>query len=99
MFSEIEKSELEPPSARKVFPDRTIYLRHRMPVTEGFPVACDFGSAKIGDKHTGDVMPGVYRAPEVIMGMEWDCKIDIWSVGVMASCPSVANSHETCSCC
>lgn len=28
-------------------------------------------------------MPGVYRAPEVILGMEWDSKIDIWSVGVM----------------
>ncbi|KAG8157485.1 hypothetical protein KVR01_012527 [Diaporthe batatas] len=36
-----------------------------------------------GQKHTGDVMPGVYRAPEIILGMEWDSKIDIWSVGVM----------------
>ncbi len=87
MFSYMEKSELEHPSARKVFPDRTIYLCHHMPVTDGFPVICDFGSAKIGDRHTGDVMPGIYRAPEVIMGMEWDCKIDIWSVGVMVSCP------------
>lgn len=28
-------------------------------------------------------MLGVYRAPEVVLGMEWDSKIDIWSVGVM----------------
>ena len=54
-----------------------------MPITNGLPVICDFGAARMGDKHTGDVMPGVYRAPEIIMGMGWDCKIDIWSVGVM----------------
>ena len=48
---------------------------------------CDYGTAVIGEKHTGDVMPGVYRAPEIILGMEWDSKIDIWSVGVMVSYP------------
>ncbi|OGM47401.1 protein kinase [Aspergillus bombycis] len=26
-------------------------------------------------------MPGVYRAPEVILDMDWDCKVDIWSTG------------------
>ncbi|KAJ4424526.1 hypothetical protein N0V82_000850 [Gnomoniopsis sp. IMI 355080] len=57
-----------------------------MPITHGAPVITDFGAAILGDpgqKHPGDVMPGVYRAPEVILGMEWDSKIDIWSVGVM----------------
>lgn len=28
-------------------------------------------------------MPDFYRAPEVILGMEWDEKIDIWCVGLM----------------
>jgi serine/threonine protein kinase len=28
-------------------------------------------------------MPLPYRAPEVILDMEWDSKIDIWSLGVM----------------
>ncbi|KAK7420435.1 hypothetical protein QQZ08_010422 [Neonectria magnoliae] len=28
-------------------------------------------------------MPDFYRAPEVILGMGWDSKIDIWSMGVM----------------
>ncbi|KFH41730.1 Dual specificity tyrosine-phosphorylation-regulated kinase-like protein [Hapsidospora chrysogenum ATCC 11550] len=32
---------------------------------------------------TGDIMPDVYRAPEVILGMEWSSKVDLWSVGVM----------------
>lgn len=90
MFLAMEKTELECPSARKVLPDRTIYRCHHMPVTDGFPVICDFGSAKIGDRHIGDIMPGVYRALEVIMSMEWSCKINIWSVGVMVGCPGVA---------
>jgi serine/threonine protein kinase len=83
IFSEIEKEEIEHPSARKILPDRIIYLSQAMPITYGPPVICDFGSARIGEKHFGDVMPGPYRAPEVIMDMEWDSKIDIWSVGVM----------------
>ncbi|KOS37274.1 hypothetical protein ACN38_g11932 [Penicillium nordicum] len=29
-------------------------------------------------------MPGIYRVPEVILNMDWDCKVDIWSIGVMA---------------
>lgn len=58
-----------------------------MPITYAPPVICDFGSARIGDKQTGDVMPGVYRAPEIVMGMEWDSKIDIWAVGVMVCKP------------
>ncbi|KAH9995941.1 kinase-like domain-containing protein [Xylariaceae sp. FL0662B] len=83
IFSEMEKSELEDPSPRKVLPDRTIYLSWKMPVTYGQLYICDYGAARIADRSTGDVMPGVYRAPEIIMGREWDSKIDIWSVGVM----------------
>ncbi len=30
-------------------------------------------------------MPGIYRAPEVILGMDWDSKVDIWAIGVMVS--------------
>jgi len=57
-----------------------------MPTTYKPPVITDFGAARLGlpgQKYTGDVMPGVFRAPEVIAGMEWDSQIDIWSVGVM----------------
>ncbi|KAI1751061.1 protein kinase [Xylaria castorea] len=77
------KNELRDRTARKVLPDRTIYLPQLMPVTSELPVICEFGAAKIGRKHTGDVMPNAYRAPEIILDMEWDSKIDIWSVGVM----------------
>lgn len=77
---------MDVPSPRKVLDDRTIYLSYRMPITRDSLVISDFGAAVLGapgEKHSGDVMPGVYRAPEIILGMEWDSKIDIWSVGVM----------------
>ena len=86
MLSEIEQTELKHPSPRKVLADRVIHLSYTMPITYGEPVICDFGAAHLGEpgqKHSGDVMPGVYRAPEMIVGMEWDSKIDIWSVGVI----------------
>lgn len=57
-----------------------------MPTTYDPPVITDFGAARLGrpgQKHSGDVMPSVFRAPEVIAEMEWDSQIDIWSVGVM----------------
>ena len=58
-----------------------------MPVNAGLPVLSDLGEARIGShKHSGDIMPGIYRAPEVILDMDWDEKVDIWSIGVTVSC-------------
>ncbi|EEU47563.1 uncharacterized protein NECHADRAFT_92119 [Fusarium vanettenii 77-13-4] len=87
-FSQIEDLELTTPTPRKVLPDRCIYLSYKLGITHGPAVITDFGAARLGnpekdEKHTGDVMPGPYRAPEVIMGAEWDSKIDMWSLGVM----------------
>lgn len=86
VFSKIEDMEIKNPSPRKVMADRTIHLSYTMPITHGAPVITDFGAAHLGDpgqEHSGDVMPGVYRAPEIIIGTQWNSKIDIWSVGVM----------------
>ena len=83
----MEKEELDTPSFSKVLADHTIYTSHWMPVTGGVPILCDFGESKIGLKnHRDDIMPGVMRAPEVILGMEWDEKVDIWAMGLMVSC-------------
>ena len=30
-------------------------------------------------------MPDIYRAPEVILDMDWDYKVDIWNVGMVVS--------------
>ncbi len=86
ILQQIEHAELEQPIARKTLSDRTIYLSRPMPFSMGQPILCDLGEARIGrSKHMGDIMPGIYRAPEVILGMAWDFKVDIWGVGVMVS--------------
>lgn len=52
----------------------------------GEPTFCDFGDAKFGDgPFEGEVMPDLYRAPEIVLGIPWDEKIDIWSFGLMVS--------------
>jgi hypothetical protein len=71
----MEQTELEHPSARKILPGRIIYRSQRTPITGDSLVVCDFGAAKmgeVGEKYTGDAMPGFYRAPEIIMAMEWN---------------------------
>ena len=74
------------PSPPKVSEDRTIYCSRQLgrPKSYGYPVLCDFGEARIGDiEHNDDIQPEVYRAPEVILEMNWTYSVDIWNVGVM----------------
>jgi serine/threonine-protein kinase SRPK3 len=86
IISQIEQGELERPVARKILSDRTIYVSRPMPLSAGLPILCDLGEARVGtQKHRGDIMPGIYRAPGVILGMGWDNKVDIWATGVMVS--------------
>ncbi|KAI6857506.1 protein kinase [Hortaea werneckii] len=96
-ISKVEEAELAEPSPRKVLADRTIHLSYTMPTTFKSPVITDFGHARLGDpgqKHSGDMMPGVFRAPEVIAGLEWDTQIDMWSVGVMNKREKIWNLLE-----
>ncbi|OAA49473.1 protein kinase [Metarhizium rileyi] len=82
-FSRLEKDELARPVARKVLPDRTIYMSRPVPISDGKLILSDMGSARFGQEtFKGDIMPDVYRAPEVILGMEWSSKVDLWSVGI-----------------
>jgi serine/threonine protein kinase len=84
--AKVERAEIDEPSPRKVLADRTIHLSYSMPMTYGQAVITDFGVARLGgegQKHTGDIMPGVFRAPEFIAGMEWDSKVDVWSVELL----------------
>jgi serine/threonine protein kinase len=87
-WSRIAQSEKETPSPRKVLSDRSIYQSHDIPDAQCVPppIIADFGHARMGElgqKYRGRIMPDFYRAPEVILGMEWDCKVDMWSVGLM----------------
>lgn len=84
-----EEEEWTNPSPRKVDGDRVIYLSRNMDMTDrnyGPPTLCDFGEARFGSTtYTDLIQPDQYRAPEVILGIPWDEKVDIWSVGVMVS--------------
>ncbi|PYI28526.1 CMGC/CLK protein kinase [Aspergillus indologenus CBS 114.80] len=85
ILGRIEEDEMQRPIARKVLEDREIYYSRPMPTCEGLPVLADLGEARQGkSKHRGDIMPGIYRAPEVILGMDWDAKVDVWSIGTLA---------------
>lgn len=86
ILSHLEEDEMERPIARKVLGDRKIYYSRPMPACMGLPVLSDLGEARVGkQKHKGDIMPSIYRAPEVILDMDWDCNVDIWSIGTMVS--------------
>ncbi|KAM7198855.1 Serine/threonine-protein kinase [Rhypophila sp. PSN 637] len=44
----------------------------------------DFGTASWVGKHLTEwIQPQMLRAPEVILGAEWDSKVDIWNVGLV----------------
>ncbi|CZT51451.1 related to protein kinase [Rhynchosporium secalis] len=89
VYSDMDAAEVQEPSPRKINGDSIIYQSRRFHPQAGFtawglPVLCDLGEARIGSKHTGIIQPNSFRAPEVVLGMEWDCKVDIWNLGVMA---------------
>ncbi|KAK4128027.1 hypothetical protein N657DRAFT_667391 [Parathielavia appendiculata] len=48
------------------------------------PIISDFGDAQFGESaFYADVVPDLYRAPELLLGIPWDNKIDIWPFGLM----------------
>lgn len=93
ILSNFEQAEFDAPIPRKTLEDRTIYLSRPLPISFGTPILCDLGEARVGtDRQWGDVMPDVYRAPEVILDMAWDFKVDIWNVGMVVR-PWSMRSH------
>ncbi|RJE18249.1 CMGC protein kinase [Aspergillus sclerotialis] len=76
ILAQFEKAGFEAPIPRKTLQDRTIYVSRPLPLSYGTPVVCDFGEARLGIHcQQGDIMPDIYRAPEVILDMSWDYKI------------------------
>ena len=53
-------------------------------MVNGVPKLNDFGSSKVlNKKNSPYIVARTYRAPELIMGLEYNLSIDIWAVGVM----------------
>ncbi|CEJ84010.1 hypothetical protein VHEMI03352 [[Torrubiella] hemipterigena] len=86
-ITNIEAAEIAHPSPRKVLPDRTIYSSYIMPITPGSPVLCNFFASLLGkprQTHPGITLTsGTHCAPEMVLKMEFDCKTDVWSFGVL----------------
>lgn len=82
--AEFEQAEFEAPVPRKILEDRTIYLSRSLRISYGPPVLCDLGEFRLGiDQQQGDIKPDIYQAPEVILNMSWDSKVDIRNVGMV----------------
>lgn len=67
----------------------------------GYPIVCDLGSAIHTEERYGGLVQAIpYRAPEVILGAEWDQKVDIWSFGVLVSFEATLKviSADKCRC-
>ncbi|GKZ24619.1 hypothetical protein AbraIFM66951_012023 [Aspergillus brasiliensis] len=85
VLSDFEEQVSSRPAPRKVLQERTIYTSSSFPAGDGLPLLGDFGEARFGDEeHSDNIMPDYYRAPEVILKSNWDYKVDIWSVGMVA---------------
>ncbi len=53
---------------------------------QGVAKICDFGWAVYkghGMRKTASVGSPLYYSPEIVMGVEYDEKIDIWDIGMM----------------
>lgn len=83
ILAKVEEDEILEPAARKQDDDRFIYVSRYMLGGAGPLTICDFGQARIGSVHTGPAMPLPYRAPEVILNMDWGSSVDLWTVGLL----------------
>ncbi|KAF2189938.1 kinase-like protein [Zopfia rhizophila CBS 207.26] len=86
ILKKFEYEERDEPSTCKVDGDRVIYASRALNIPDepGYPVLCDFSNAQFGEEYyIGEVMPDLYRAPEIVLGIPWNEKIDIWSIGLM----------------
>lgn len=93
-LSRFEDKQIASPLPRKVLDDRIIYTSPFVfPPSDGLPLLCDFGEARrlppegSGQVLNEDIMPNPYRAPEVILKMNWDWSVDIWNVAMLVSHP------------
>ncbi|KKZ60343.1 hypothetical protein EMCG_04901 [[Emmonsia] crescens] len=87
MFAKFENAEFTQPTPRKIISEEhIIYTSRRMSLSKALPLLCDFGETRLFSEAGTpgeDIMPNVYKAPEVIMHMEWDYKVDVWNVAMV----------------
>lgn len=83
----VAEEEKKPSFSKQTPKGSTVYTSRK--ITQemiSFPILCDLGAAQFGQqsyKNLAQALP--YRAPEVLLGADWNHKIDIWSLGVLVS--------------
>lgn len=80
VLQQCEQSEIDEPSLRKILEDRTIYCSRSIPrpAKMGDLLLTDFGEAWIGKQHyRGQMQAEPYRSPEIILHLDWDCKVSV----------------------
>ncbi|KAH8927533.1 kinase-like protein [Atractiella rhizophila] len=85
VLTKVEEEELCSPVPRKILSDRTIYPSVSTPYSINFPVICDFGQTRFGNlaPWKDDIMPDLFRAPEVVLDLPWSYPVDIWGLGML----------------
>ncbi|KAI7202693.1 kinase-like protein [Hortaea werneckii] len=84
VLAKFERYEIENPCPRKELDDRTIYLSRPMPLSKWEPCITDLSEGRFGGQvHTDQIMPNVYRAPEVILGLPWGYEVDVWGFAMV----------------
>jgi serine/threonine-protein kinase SRPK3 len=64
-----------------------VYLSRQMPITgKGGTRLSDFSEARFDSPQNNDpIMPDVYRAPEVMLGLPWSYPVDLWGFAMTVS--------------
>ena len=92
------KDDAQDPLPHKIVSDRMIFMARPLstPKALGRPVLADFGHARFGEvKHSSQIQPDAYRAPEVILEGEWDYSVDIWNVACLVCLLSPVHNVQT----
>ncbi|KAK4155789.1 Serine/threonine-protein kinase [Chaetomidium leptoderma] len=82
----VEDAEMVEPTPRKVYKDHAIHSTRMsyLPPPKSPMVLCDFGEARFGSEaYSEHAMPDLYRAPEILLRIQWNEKIDIWALGLV----------------
>lgn len=99
-FARFEREEHDFPMPRKELPDHNIYVSRPISLTKSAPSLCDLSEARLGDLQNTDlVMPDVYRAPEVVLGLPWSYPVDIWGFAMTVRVIAWSESQDRASNC
>ena len=94
ILEQFVQAQAENPMHEERRDSHSIYLSHNQfgplqtRLGPNVPTISDFGHAQWINKskpQINPIQPDKFRAPEVLLGLGWGTKVDIWNLGVMVS--------------